>query len=381
MKPNLPIMHVGLNLVFLVPGETGGMETYARELIPRLAALEGLRLTAFVNRETAELGDGPWHEIPHQVVPVSARNRVEWVRGEQQHLPAMGLRAGCQVMHSLASTSPLRGRFLRVTTIHDLHYKLVPEAHFGVLSLGMRVLIPASARRSHRIVAVSHATARDLETHLRIPHEKIDVVQQGVNQQEPAEPTPEPRLRSQLQLGQRPILLCVAAKRPHKNLIRLVEAHARLDRASRPVLVLPGYPTPHERELTNRARELGTLEHLRLPHWLAQADLEGLYAAAAALVFPSLYEGFGLPVLEAMRRGVPVGCSDRGSLPEVAGGAALLFDPEDTGAIHAVLRRLLHDEALREDLRSAGRARAALFTWEATAEATAAVYRRASASA
>jgi len=369
-------MHVGLNLVFLVPGETGGMETYARELLPRLAAMEGLRLTAFVNRETAELGGGPWHDVPHRVVPVRARNRVEWVRGEQQYLPRMGLDAGCEVMHSLASTAPLRGRFLRVTTIHDLHYKLVPEAHFGLLSVGMRVLVPASAWRSHRVIAVSRSTAEDLETHLRLPRGKIDVVPQGVGPQGLAQPTPEARLRSDLALGDRPILLCVAAKRPHKNLVRLIEAHARLDPAARPLLVIPGYPTPHERDLTERARELGTLEQIRLPRWLDQVDLEGLYAAATAFVFPSLYEGFGLPVLEAMRRGVPVGCSDRGSLPEVAGDAALLFDPEDTGAIHAALARLLYDDRLRRRLRAAGPARAALFTWEATAGATAEVYRR-----
>ena len=353
------------------------METYARELIPRLAAMDSLRVTAFVNRETAELRSGPWHDVDHEVVPVRARNRVEWVRGEQQYLPGLGARAGCQIMHSLASTAPLRGRFARVTTIHDLHYKLAPDAHFGLLGLGMNVLVPASARRSHRIVAVSRSTARDIEAHLRVPREKVDVVHQGVSDHDQVGPTAEAPLRSKLGLGTRPILLSVAAKRPHKNLLRLIDAHARLDPSTRPVLVLPGYPTPHERELADRARALGTGEHLRLLHWLDQEDLEGLYAAAKAFVFPSLYEGFGLPVLEAMRRGVPVGCSDRGSLPEVAGDAALLFDPGDTAAVHAALERLLGDSQLREALRVAGPARAALFTWDRTAAETAAVYRRA----
>lgn len=369
-------VHVGLNLVFLVPGETGGMEVYARELIPRLATVDGLQLTAFVNRETADAGEGPWLDIPSQTVPVRARNRVEWVRGEQQHLPAMAARAGCGVVHSLASTSPLRGPFLRVTTIHDLNYKLVPEAHFGLLRLGMGVLVPASARRSHRIVVDAHATADDLQRHLRVPAAKIDVVPLGVSDEPPAAPTPEPRLREELLLGRRPILLSVSAKRPHKNLVRLLEAHARLDPDSRPVLVLPGYPTPHEAELVARARELGTLDQVRFPAWVSAADLEGLYSAAEAFVLPSLHEGFGLPVLEAMRRGVPVGCSDRSTLPEVAGGAALLFDPGDTDSIRDALERLLHDGALRERLGAAGPRRAALFSWDATARATAAVYER-----
>jgi glycosyltransferase involved in cell wall biosynthesis len=370
-------VHVGLNLIFLTPGETGGMETYARELIPRLAEIDGLELTAFVNRETADAGDGPWFDIPSQTVPVKARNRLEWVRGEQHYLPRMAARGGCELVHSLASTSPLRGRFLRVTTIHDLNYKLVPDAHFGLLRVGMGVLVPASARRSHRIVVDARATAADLERHLRVSPAKVDVVPLGVSEELHAVGTPEPHLRQVLGLGDRPILLSVSAKRPHKNLLRLLEAHAQLNLDTRPVLVVPGYPTSHEAELVDRARALGTLDQVRFPAWVSAADLEGLYAAAKAFAFPSLHEGFGLPVLEAMRRGVPVACSDRSTLPEVAGDAALLFDPEDTDSIRAALGRLLSDVGLRERLREAGRARASLFSWDATAAATAAVYRRA----
>ena len=369
-------MRIGLNLVFLVPGETGGMETYARELIPRLAAIDDVEPTAFVNRETVDAGHGPWFDIAHETVPVRARNRVAWVRGEQQYLPRMAARAGCELVHSLASTAPLRGSFRRVTTIHDLNYKLVPEAHFGLLRIGMGVLVPASARRSHRIVVDATATAAELQRHLRVPAAKIDVVPLGVSADPPGEAVPEVDLRERLGLGERPILLSVSAKRPHKNLLRLLEAHAQLDPANRPVLVVPGYPTPHEAELAARARALGTHDQVRFPAWVSAADLEGLYAAARAFVFPSLHEGFGLPVLEAMRRGVPVACSDRSTLPEVAGDAALLFDPENVASIRGALERLLHDTELRERLRSAGRARAALFNWDATASATAAVYRR-----
>jgi glycosyltransferase involved in cell wall biosynthesis len=370
-------LHVGLNLVYLVPGETGGMEVYARELIPRLAAIDGLEVTAFVNREAGEGERGPWHDIPHEVVPVRARNRVEWVRGEQQHLPRMAARAGCDVVHSLASTAPLRGRFVRVTTIHDLNYRMVPEAHFGLLRLGMGVLVPAAARRSQRIVVDAHSTVDDVVRHLRVPAEKVDVVPLGVGQEPTAAPAPERELRERLDLGERPVLLSASAKRPHKNLMRLLDAHARIDAAQRPMLVLPGYSTPHETELIAHAARLGTSDHVRFPSWVDQPDLEGLYALATAFVFPSLYEGFGFPVLEAMRRGVPVACSNRSTLPEVAGDAALLFDPEDPEAIHTALVRLLRDDTLRDRLRVAGPAQAARFNWDATAAATAAVYRRA----
>jgi glycosyltransferase involved in cell wall biosynthesis len=370
-------MHVGLNLVYLVPGETGGMEVYARELIPRLAAIAGLRVTAFVNREAAEGEHGPWHDVAHEVVPVRARNRVEWVRGEQQHLPRMAACAGCDVVHSLASTAPLRGRFVRVTTIHDLNYRMVPEAHFGLLRLGMGVLVPAAARRSQRIVVDASSTVDDVVRHLHVAREKVDVVPLGVGQEPTAAATAERELRERFDLGERPVLLSASAKRPHKNLIRLLDAHARIDAAKRPMLVLPGYSTPHEAELIAHAARLGTSDHVRFPSWVDQPDLEGLYALATAFVFPSLYEGFGFPVLEAMRRGVPVACSNRSTLPEVAGDAALLFDPEDGEAIHAALVRLLGDGELRARLRSAGPVQAARFNWDATATATAAVYERA----
>jgi glycosyltransferase involved in cell wall biosynthesis len=369
-------MHVGLNLVYLVPGETGGMEVYARELIPRLAAIEGLRVTAFVNRE-ASGEDGPWQDVPHETVPVDARKRVQWVLGEQRHLPGLAARAGCDLVHSLASTAPLHGPFVRVTTIHDLNYKMVPDAHFGLLKVGMGVLVPAAAKRSRRVIVDASSTAVDVEEHLKIPRDRIDVVPLGVGQEPAGAPTAEADLRERLGLGERPILLTVSAKRPHKNLLRLLEAHARIDPAQRPLLVLPGYGTPHEAELIGRAAALGSADHVRFLHWVEQADLEGLYAAATAFVFPSLYEGFGFPVLEAMRRGVPVACSDRSTLPEVAGDAALLFDPEDDEAIHAALVRLLGDDELRTRLSAAGPEQAAQFSWDRTAELTVASYRRA----
>jgi glycosyltransferase involved in cell wall biosynthesis len=369
-------MHVGLNLVYLVPGETGGMEVVARHLIPELAALPGLRLTAFVNREAAERGGGPWGElIPMQIVPVHARNRVAWVWGEQRHLPTLAAAAGCDVVHSLASTAPLRGRFVRVTTIHDLNYKIVPESHFGLLGLGMRVLVPAAARRSHRVIVDAASTRDDLANHLGTPRDKVDVAPLGVSVPTDVVPTPPEALRRKLDLDDRPLVLSLSAKRRHKNLGRLLRALAALD--SRPALVVPGYSTPHEQDLREIATALGISDLVRLPGWLPAEDLEGLYAAAACVVFPSLYEGFGLPVLEAMARGVPVACSDRSSLPEVAGHAALLFDPEDVGAIRTALEGLLGDEGLRERLRQAGRERAATFTWRRTAELTAASYRRA----
>lgn len=365
-------MHIGLNLLYLVPGYTGGTETYARELIPELiAAAPDARFTAFVNREAAADVNAPWgNVIPAVTVPVRARNRVEWVRGEQLLLPRLAARAGVELVHSLANTAPAWGRFRRVVTIHDLSYRLVPEAHLGLLGLGMRVLVPLGARRSHRIIVDATSTRDDLHRLLGTPLEKVDVVPLGLGAEVQGAPMPEAQLRTRVDAGRRPIALCVAAKRPHKNLRRLLGALALIPAPDRPLLVLPGYSTPHEAELRARAAELGITDDVRFLDWVGAEELEGLYAAAGAFVFPSLLEGFGLPVLEAMARGVPVACSSSGSLAEVAGDAALRFDPESEPSIAAAITTLLNDHALAERLRVSGRARAAEFTWAATAAAT-----------
>src|SRR5436853_4422974 len=147
----MAVRHVGLNLVYLVPGETGGMEVVARELIPALvASAPDLRFTAFVNREAAGERGAPWTElVPSVTVPVNARSRVQWVRGEQQLLPGLARRAGVDVLHSLASTAPARGRFRRVVTVHDLIYLVFPEAPGGLPARRMPALVPRGVRPAH----------------------------------------------------------------------------------------------------------------------------------------------------------------------------------------------------------------------------------------
>jgi glycosyltransferase involved in cell wall biosynthesis len=372
-------MHVGLNLVYLVPGETGGMEVYARELMPQLlAAGPDIRFTAFVNREAAGSNDAPLTDLmPSVTVPVRARKRHEWVRGEQQLLPRLASRAGVDLLHSPGGTAPAWGRFRRVVTIHDLNYRIVPEAHLGLLGHGMRMLVPLAARRSHRIIVPAAATREDLRRLLGTPAAKIDVVHEGLGRTRREAPITDSELRGWLGVDARPIVLSVSAKRPHKNLLRLIGAIALIPNERRPLLVLPGYPTVHENELRHRAMELDVVADVRLLGWVDDAHLEGLYAAASCFVFPSLYEGFGLPVLEAMARGLPVACSGRGALDEVAGDAALRFDPESESAIAAAIQRLMTDATERQRLRAAGRERVSHFTWAAAAAGTLASYERA----
>src|SRR5207247_988804 len=135
-----------------------------------------------------------------------------------------------------------------------------------------------------------------------------------------------------------------SAKRPHKNLARLLEALSQLDQRIRPILIMPGYPTEYERHLRQLASDLGLENDARFLAWISDDECEAFYKLAAGFIFPSLYEGFGLPILEAMGRGIPVACSNRPPLREVAGDAALLFDAEKPLDIAAAIRRLLSDQ-------------------------------------
>ncbi len=372
-------MHVGLNLIYLVPGETGGMEVVARELLPELVrAAPGVEFTAFVNREAAAADDGPWGSVvPAVTVPVNAASRAQWVLGDQLLLPVLARRRGVQIMHSLASIAPAWGPYRRVVTVHDIIYARFPETHAGLRDLGMRVLVPAAVKSAHRITVDANSTREDLVRMLDADAGKIDVVPLGLGTPRRHIPAPEREVRERLALGEREVILSLSAKRPHKNLATLIRALSRIDRARRPLLVLPGYPTAHEQELRQLAAAQGVGEDVRFLHWISSEDLEGLWWLARAFVFPSLYEGFGLPVLEAMDRSVPVACSDASSLPEVAGDAALLFDPLDVAQVTDAIERLLNDRPLREQLIACGRERVKQFTWERTARGVIDSYARA----
>ena len=364
-------MHVGLNLIFLVPGETGGTETYARELIRALQQeAPELALTAFINRESAADSGFLPSGVQTVTIPVEARNRLDWVRGEQLLLPRAAANAGVDLLHSLGNTAPARGKFRRVVTIHDLHYLVAPDAHFGIRGYGMRLLVPLAARSSHRVITISQTSAHDISKHLRVPKDRLDVIPSGLGQPLTQRASDTAEIGSRYGIGERQVVLTLSAKRPHKNLMRLLQALALLPSARRPLLFLPGYPTPHEEELRREAARLSIDDDVRFLGWLAPHEMEALFATAHLFVFPSLYEGFALPILEAMARGVPVCCSNRGAMMEVAADAAVLFDPESPQAIAAAIDNSLASPSLLARLRDAGPRRAEAFSWERAARAT-----------
>jgi glycosyltransferase involved in cell wall biosynthesis len=369
--------HIGLDLLFLAPGATGGMETYARQLVPLLpAAFPEARFTVLAGRELTDewRTRGPWHpEIGLVALPVSSSTRIARTAAQLTVVSGAALRAKVDLLHSLGNTAPLAGP-RRVVTMHDLIYLSHPETTTGLLAKGLSVLAPAVARQATRIISDSEATARELERLLGTPRAKIDVVPLGPGLRPGTAPTPEAELRDQLGLGDLPLVLSVSARRPHKNLARLVEAMGRVPNAA---LVLPGYSSGFEDELRAVAERAGAADRVHLTGWIDDAQLEGLYAASTCLAFPSLAEGFGLPVLEAMLRGLPVACAAASALPEVAGDAALLFDPLSVDAMAAAVGHLLQDAALRARLIARGHDQAARFSWERAAAGTVDSYRRA----
>ncbi|MHB8656966.1 MAG: glycosyltransferase family 4 protein [Solirubrobacteraceae bacterium] len=280
---------------------------------------------------------------------------------EQLTLPRALRARGAALVHSPDSFLPLRRSCPGVVTIHDLAFEAIPEDMRGLTARKYRALVPRVARSAERVICPSRFTAEDVCTRYGVAAERVRVVAEA-----PA-----------LALGgaeppSGPYLLCAGDLRPKKNLAVLVEAWLSLRRAGlEHRLVLAGA----DLGLGGQLRALAAGEPLELAGFVSDEDLDALLRGAGALVVPSLYEGFGLIVLEAMARGCPAILARAGALPETGGSAARLFDPGDPEELAGVLGSVLGSGEERERLSAAGRTRAAQFSWERTAAETVALYR------
>ncbi len=284
---------------------------------------------------------------------------------------------GVDLIHYPANIGALIGRFPSVLTVHDLSFFRNPEWFTASRAAYYRWAAARSVLRARRIIADSHATAKDLRERLGVAAERIDVVHLGVDAHfQPAPETAQTAAREALDLPDR-FLLYYGTFEPRKNLPRLIEAWDRSASVHGRHLVLAGrtgWKTGPVKDARDRAAHR---DWIHLPGFVASADLPVLLSAADAFVWPSLWEGFGLPPLEAMACGVPVLTSNVASLPEVVGDAALAVDPLDLDALTDGIRRIAEDETLRAALRAKGLKRAQSFTWAKTARETAAAYARA----
>jgi glycosyltransferase involved in cell wall biosynthesis len=369
------MMRVGLNLLYLVPGEVGGSELYARELLSAIRALEPeLELELIVYCAPEAIGHFDEATTVH---PAPGRSRAKPLRAalEQTWLPRQAQRDGIDLLHSLGTTAPIRSPVPSVVTVLDLIFHHVPATFPRASRAGLELIVPRAARNAAAVIAISEFGRTDIATELGVPVESIFVTPLAPAGVGPDAPTPELQLRERLSLGDSELVLCVSAALAHKNLPRLIDAFAPLASERDAILVLAGHDGLERDALAAHAAAAGISDRIRLTGWIERAELEGLYNAARLFAYPSLIEGFGIPILEAMARGLPVACSSAGALAEVAGDAAVLFDPRDPAAITDALRRLLDDSDLRERLIEAGWARAGQFSWERCAEQTLAVYR------
>jgi len=270
---------------------------------------------------------------------------------------------------------PLRRGTPSVVSIHDLSFELFPAETMPGMRDFLGKAVPRSVRRADHVIADSEATRRDLIDLYKVDPARVTTVPLGVDERFTPDGTAGEgeRMRARYGLGDSPFLLTVSTLQPRKNHLRLVQAFAEADLPGLCLVIAGGQGWAYEQvhAEVNRLRLGG---RVIFPGFVADADLPALYRTAAGLVYPSLYEGFGLPPLEAMACGTPVLASNAASLPEVVGDAALVVDPLDVHAIAAGLGRLAGDEAVRAALREKGTARARLFTWARAAEATWAVY-------
>ncbi len=298
---------------------------------------------------------------------------------EQAAVLSAALRARVGVLHVPHYVLPWLLPRRMVVTVHDIIHVLFPE--FLPNSLGFafaRLSIRAAVRRARRVVVVSRTTADDLKRLFGASEERMRVIPHGVHADflAPGEPQRDEALRHRLGVAP-PYLLHVGNHKPHKNAEGLLKAYQILAHRGRvavpPLVMVGGFPPGGE--LARRAAAMGLADRVRCLGHVERAELAALYRGAAVFVYPTLYEGFGLPVLEAMACGVPVVAGNIAAVREVAGEAVLRVNPRDVVELAAAVRRLLEQADLRDDLRARGRARAQEFPWRRAAEATLEVYR------
>ena len=380
---NAQLLHTGSNY------RGAGVSNYCRSLLTALAAeAGGHQLMAFVNDRDFSCPQGrPGVELRYTRWPAAAPfPRIVW---EQTALPAALWTDQADLVHGLVNTLPLVTKAPGVVTVHDLSFVRLPERFPLHKRLYLSKLCRASVNRAKRVIAVSKQTASDLRTEFGVDSRRVEVVYNGVGGQFRPLPAAEvDGFRERMRLPAR-FLLYVGTLEPRKNLPHLLRSFAAWRAASatgRDVgLVLAGARGWHYQEIFRLVSELGLTSDesgtpseqepvVYFPGFLPEQELCLWYNAASGFVYPSLFEGFGLPVLEAMASGTPVICSDAPSLQEVAGDAALIVPAQDQAALQDAFERLFSEHGVADSLRERGPRQAEQFSWERAAAETIDVY-------
>jgi glycosyltransferase involved in cell wall biosynthesis len=359
-------LRIGINALYLIPGGVGGTEIYLRSLLAGLAGIDANNTYfLFTNDETGS-GLAPdqanFHREP---LGVRAAFRPGRIVAEQTKLPSRSRKLKLDVLLNPGFTAPLLCPCPCVTVFHDLQHKRHPE-FFRWFDLPFwRALLYGSAHRAAHLIAVSEETKKDLLSFYRLNPKRISVVPHGVD--------PEffeiGRRRKSGQVD--PVLLCVSTLHPHKNLERLIRVFVRLrERLPDWRLVIAGLRGFHAGTLERQVDSLQACGFVRLTGWIPRTELYDLFLHASAFVYPSTFEGFGMPVLEALAAGIPAACSAAEPMPSVAGAAAVYFDPMNDDAMMKSLVEVTTNPATRARLAQAGPERASRFSWRRAAEET-----------
>ncbi len=289
-------------------------------------------------------------------------------------VPGEASRRGIDLFHFHRHHIPYRRPFRTVTTVHDIAYYYFPQMFRLRRRLMLKRTIAHAVRVADRIIVHSDSARDDLQHLLKVPSHKIIKIPSGCDPGFTSEDSHSEHaewLFQKMNLHEG-FILSVGALQPRKNLARLLDAYAGLEEnlKEKYALLLIGGNEGELTALREKCRVLGIADHVILPGFLPAQELRDIYRRATCYMFPSLYEGYGFPLLEAMGSGCPVGASKVSSLPEVGGDAVLYFDPNDIKDIQKILQRLLTDKQLREQLRAKGLQRAQLFSWAQAAKAT-----------
>jgi glycosyltransferase involved in cell wall biosynthesis len=374
-------MHIAINAHLLAHTRTfrrAGVSNYVEALLHGLGAIDRQnRYSVYTTRGLGAraLGLPPNFRVrPSRLPTINPRVRIPW---EQLLAPAL-LRLGrADVYHGVLNVMPLASPVPSVVTIHDLSPFLFPQTFRRVNRIYTRWAIRVACRRAARILAVSEFTKQEIVRWMRVPPEHVVVTYNAADDRF-APPSAEELaiFRRQKGLPER-FVLFLGTLEPRKNLPLLLDAYAMVARSIDAPLLIAGSQGWLYEPVLAKAEQLGLGDRLRFVGYVDQADQHLWYAAATVFAFPSLYEGFGMPPLEAMASGTPVVVSSSSSLPEVVGDAGLVVSPSDPEELADALHRVVTDETLRAELRMRGLAQARRFSWRNTAERTLEVYREA----
>ena len=362
-------MLIALNLLYLIPGVVGGTETYAVSLIQALAREDSENeYLVYLSSEAADIDVTPAPNFRRIVTPVVAMQRAMRYAWEQAVLPMQLRSEKPALIHSLGYVIPLAASAPQVVTVHDVNFLGHSGRRTAIGRKAFGFFVEKTVKRASHIITVSEFSKREVVKYLHVDPARITAVHSaGRELTEPTAPA-----SSLLEDIPRPYIMAFSSLSAHKNIDRLISAFAKIAPDVPHSLVLVGHlPEKGGVSATDHA---SIADRIIFTGFIPDADVDALLRSASLFAFPSLYEGFGLPVLDAQHAGVPVACSSAAALPEVAGEGALLFDPNSVDEMAEALKRGLLDMDLRNRLIASGNENASQYSWDRTARETLAVY-------